>query len=270
MPSIQLGEVSIYYETFGQGPPLLLLHAGWGTPVNGFEGQVAALGDRFKLIIPHRHGYGRSSRVQVLGPDYHREAVPHMLAVLDHAGVESAFLWGHSDGAVVGAWMAILAPERVRSLVFEGGHRRARKEEKQSQLMMLRVRERPETLPDEIKEALAAGHGADYWKRLLWLWTDAWHILYSREGDLYDGRLGEIRCPTLVVHGGRDPHTPISEVAELAAQVQDGRTLFFPEGGHSLHDDPTWMETVHAAVLDLFSSAEAKASRTTPSEATGA
>jgi pimeloyl-ACP methyl ester carboxylesterase len=73
-----------------------------------------------------------------------------------------------------------------------------------------------------------------------------------------------------VVHGGRDPHTPISEVAELAAQVQDGRTLFFPEGGHSLHDDPTWMEAVHAAVLDLFSSAEAKASRTTPSEATGA
>ena len=120
---------------------------------------------------------------------------------------------------------------------------------------MLRVRERPETLPDEIKEALAAGHGADYWKRILWLWTDAWQLLYLREGDLYDGRLGEIRCPTLVIHGGRDPHTAISEVADLAAQVQEARTLFFPEGGHSLHDDPTWMEAVHAAVLDLFDKA---------------
>lgn len=262
MPSVQLPDANIYYETFGAGRPLLLLHAGWGTPVNGFERQVATLGDRFRLIIPHRHGYGRSSRVQVLRPDYHREAIPHMLAVLDHAGVESAFLWGHSDGAVVGAWMAIVAPERVRGLVFEGGHRLARKERKGSRALMLRVRERPETLPDEIKEALAAGHGADYWKRLLWLWTEAWQVLYLREGDLYDGRLGEIRCPTLVVHGGRDPHTPISEVAELAAQIQGAETLFFPEGGHSLHDDPTRLDAVHAAVLDLFDRGEAHTPRT--------
>ncbi len=72
MPSVQLGDVDIYYDTMGEGPPLLLLHAGWGTPINGFESQVAGLGDRFKLIIPHRHGYGRSSRVQVLEPDYRR------------------------------------------------------------------------------------------------------------------------------------------------------------------------------------------------------
>ncbi len=135
-----------------------------------------------------------------------------MLAVLDQVGAGSAFRWGHSDGAVVGAWMAILAPERVRCLVFEGGHRLARKEKKESQLLMLRVRERPETLPDEIKEALAAGHGADCWKRLLWLWTDAWRVLYLREGDL---------------------------------------------------DDPTWMETVHAAVLDLFGRGETQAPQMT-------
>ena len=252
MPLIQIQDASVYYEQYGNGPSLLLLHAGWGTPVNGFEQQVARLSDRFQLVIPHRRGYGRSSRVQRLRPDYHQEAADDMLAVLDDAGIEAAHLWGHSDGAVVGAWMAIRAAERVRSLVFEGGHLLARKEGRASRAFMLRVRERPGSLPLEMQEALAAGHGADYWKRLLWLWTDAWQELYDRNGDLYDGRLGEIRCPVLMMHGGQDPHTPLSEMEELAAQIPGARTLFVAEAGHSLHDDPALSDTVHAAVIDLF------------------
>ncbi len=102
-----------------------------------------------------------------------------MLAVLDDAGIEVAHLWGHSDGAVIGAWMAILAPERVRSLVFEGGHLLARKEGEASKTFMRRVRERPETLPAGIQDALATAHGVDYWQRLLWLWTEAWHKSHS-------------------------------------------------------------------------------------------
>jgi len=256
MPTIQVQDATIYYETFGKGPPLLLLHAGWGTPMNGFELQIAALSNRFQLIIPHRRGYGRSSRIQTLNPDYHQEAVPDMLAALDHANAPAAHLWGHSDGAVVGAWMAIAAPDRVRSLVFEGGHLLARKEGERGRAFMLRVRERPETLPAEMQTALAAGHGAGYWKRLLWLWTEAWRILYQRGGDLYAGRLGEIRCPTLVIHGGRDPHTTIGEIEKLAAQIPNAKTLFIPQGGHGLHDDPALAGAVHAAVIDLFSGIE--------------
>lgn len=255
MPSIPVkDDGAIYYQSYGTGLPLLLLHAGWGTPVNGFEQQIAALSDRFQLIVPHRRGYGRSSRVEILEWDYHRQAVLDMLAVLDHAGVESAHLWGHSDGAVVGAWMAIQAPARVRSLVFEGGHLQARKERTMGKAYMLRVRERPETLPADLQEALAAGHGADYWKQLLWLWTEAWRHLFARGGDLYDGRLDEIGCPTLVIHGGRDPHTRISEIERLAAQIPGSETLFIPQAGHSLHDDPTLLNSVHKAVMDLFAS----------------
>jgi pimeloyl-ACP methyl ester carboxylesterase len=252
MPIVQVKDADIFYKSYGGGAPLLLLHAGWGTPINGFEEQIAALSDRFRVIIPHRRGYGRSSRVHVLSPNYHREAVPDMLAVLDHAGVEAAHLWGHSDGAVVGAWMAILNPAQVRSLIFEGGHLWARKGDYTSHAFMQRVRERPETLPAEMQAALAAGHGADYWKRLLWLWTDAWRVLYDRAGDLYNGRLGEIRCPTLVMHGGKDPHTPLSEVENLAAQITNARTLFIQQGGHSLHDDPSMLDAVHAAVIELI------------------
>jgi pimeloyl-ACP methyl ester carboxylesterase len=230
----------------------MLLHAGWGLPINGFERQVEVLGDRYRILIPERRGYGRSARVAGLKVDFHQQAAADMLAVLDHAQASTAYLWGHSDGAVVGAWMAILAPRRVRALVFEGGHLRARKDSERGQAYMARVRNRPETLPDEIQFALAAGHGADYWKRLLWMWTEAWRLLYEQDGDVYCGRLREIRCPVLVLHGAGDPHSPLTEMEQLAAQIPDAKTLFFPEGGHSLHDDPGLVDAVHAVVLKLF------------------
>jgi esterase len=257
MPQVEVQDTSIHYESYGPngGPPLLLLHAGWGLPINGFEHQVAVLGDRYRILIPHRRGYGRSSRVAALKADFHQEAAADMLAVLDHAQAPDAYLWGHSDGAVVGAWMAILAPRRARALVFEGGHLRARKDSERGQAYMERVRSRPETLPDEIQFALAAAHGADYWKRLLWMWTEAWRLLYEQDGDVYAGRLPEIRCPVLALHGAHDPHTPLGEIEQLAAQIPRARTLFFPEGGHSVHDDPALLDRVHAAVLKLFARA---------------
>ena len=252
MPTVTLPDTTIYYDAHGQGEPLLLLHGGWGRPVNNFELQMEGLNDRFRMLMPDRRGYGRSGRIDALPIDFHRQAAADMLAVLDHANVNDAWVWGHSDGAVVSAWMAILAPQRVRALVFEGGHLFARKEASRGRALMERVRERPGSLPPEMQAALAAWHGADYWKRLLWMWGEAWRLLYERGGDLYDGRLGEIQCPVLVVHGGQDPHTTLDEVTELATRIPHGSTLFIPEAGHCLHDDPAVVDKVHAAVLRHF------------------
>ena len=50
-----------------------------------------------------------------------------MGALLDLLQVNQTCVWGHSDGAVIGAIMAITQPTRVRGLVFEGGHLYTRK-----------------------------------------------------------------------------------------------------------------------------------------------
>ena len=152
--------------------------------------------------------------------------------------------------------MAILAPDRVRSLVFEGGHQLAHTHESKGLAVMKRVREKPTILPAEMQAALAAGHGDDYWQQLLWMWTEAWRLLYEQGGDVYKGRLGEISCPVLVMHGARDPHTTLDEMEDLAAQIPNAETLFFSNGGHSVHDDPALLDAIHAAVLRLFAQAQ--------------
>ena len=85
MPYAELNKVTLYYEEYGQGTPLLLLHAGWGLAVNDFAHQQGTLADEFRMIVPDRRGYGRSTRVEMLGADFHWQAADDMWALLDFA-----------------------------------------------------------------------------------------------------------------------------------------------------------------------------------------
>ena len=49
----------IYYEEYGKGAPLLLLHGGFGD-ISDFKNNILELSKKFKLIIPDAPGLGRS------------------------------------------------------------------------------------------------------------------------------------------------------------------------------------------------------------------
>jgi pimeloyl-ACP methyl ester carboxylesterase len=117
--------VEIYYRDEGDGPPLVLLHGGWGHSLNPFNRQITKLGNSFQLICPDRCGYGRSIHLKEfndLPTDFHYRAAAETLSLMDSLGIERAFLWGHSDGAVIAAILGFTAPERVRGLVLEAFH----------------------------------------------------------------------------------------------------------------------------------------------------
>ena len=234
MPYAELNEVTLYYEENGQGAPLLLLHAGWGLAVNDFAHQHSALADEFCMIVPDRRGYGRSTRVETLGADFHWQAADDMWALLDTLQVNQTCIWGHSDGAVIGAIMAITQPARVRGLVFEGGHLYTRKPNTQSAFEQL-YRD-PTLLPEPAQRKVVRYHGQETWQPVIRNWAGAWLELAKREGDLYRGRLGEITCSTLVILGGQDEHTPVSEMEELTRRIPNARLSVYPEVGHGVHD----------------------------------
>jgi len=234
MPYVGLSNATLYYQERGQGVPLLLLHAGWGLAINGFAYQESTLADEFHMIVPDRRGYGRSTRVEWLGADFHWQAAEDMFALLDALKVHETFVWGHSDGAVIGAIMAITQPARVRGLIFEGGHLYNRKP------LSLPVFEQlyrdPALLPEPAQQKLAAYHGTDDWPQVIRNWAGAWLELAEREGDLYRGRLGELVCPTLVMLGGQDEHTPVGEMEELTRRIPHARRSVYPKAGHCVHD----------------------------------
>lgn len=250
MPDIKINSVSIHYETYGHGRPLLLLHAGWGLAVNGFAYQQQELANEFQMIVPDRRGYGRSTRVDQLGADFHWQAASDMLALLDALKTDRVFVWGHSDGAVIGAIMSIQQPDRVRGLIFEGGHLFNRKPHA-SQSSMLALRDDPMSLPEAARIKLAEYHG-DGWPQIIRNWAGAWIELDQRDGDLYRGRLGEIKCPTLVIHGGQDEHSMISEIEELARLIPNARLSLYQAAGHSVHDGRSSREACTREARDFL------------------
>ncbi len=253
MPQVTVNDITLHYTTCGHGDPLLLIHGGWGLGVNGFHFQEKTLARDFRLIIPDRRGYGRSTPVDGFHADFHWQHADDMLHLLDALQIDRVQVWGHSDGAIIGAIMAILAPDRVRVLAFEGGHLYNRKTE--SQVQMRQVYDDPNLLPEVARVKLAQYHGEDYWPQAIRNWAGAWIELYEREGDLYRNRLAEIHSPVLIIHGAHDEHTPVSEMEELARRIPNARLAIYPDGGHSLHDQRETREACTQTVREFLRAA---------------
>lgn len=249
MPTVQLersphapavSPVTIHYREFGKGKPLTFLHGGWGYGVYPFDAQVAAFERNHRILIPDRSGYGQSSRVDgEMALDFHKSAAQEMILFLDALGIQRAILWGHSDGAVIAAMMGTLAPERCACVILEAFHYFRRKPA--SREFFERFAANPEDLGDETKRLLAADHGEDRWPTVLRRNCGAWFRIADAvkrpDEDLYDGRLGELRVPTLFLHGRLDPRTEPGEMERARNELRRAQMKFVENGKHSPHSE---------------------------------
>jgi pimeloyl-ACP methyl ester carboxylesterase len=225
--------VEVHVRDAGEGPPLVLLHGGWGYEAYPFD--VASLAAHRRVVAPDRVGYGRSGRLGDLPRGFHRLMAQETLLVLDVLGIERAAFWGHSDGAVIAAWIGFLAPGRVRALVLEALHFLAAKV---SSVDFFRTAvEAPERFGPAVVEALRRDHG-ERWREVVGAGGRAW-LAIIEEGkrgrrDLYEGRFGEVRAPALLLHGRRDPRTEPGEI-EAALAALPGARLELVDAGHCPH-----------------------------------
>jgi aminoacrylate hydrolase len=118
MPKAAVGGIELYYETYGDGPPLLLV-PGLGGVGSYWRPQIDALSEQFKVIVHDHRGTGRSTRSEIAySVD---QMTSDLLILMDALGIERAHLVGHSTGAAIGQTMAIERPDRVDRLVLYAG-----------------------------------------------------------------------------------------------------------------------------------------------------
>jgi len=217
----------------GDRPPLVLLHGGWG--YEAYPWDVERLAGSRRVLAPDRTGYGRSERVAELPAGFHRAMAEETLLVLDALGVERFALWGHSDGAVIAAWTTLLAPGRVEALVLEALHFLAAKPG--SLAFFEDGVAAPERFGEELVRALERDHGPS-WRAVVAAGARAWlriiHAGLSGGGDLFGGRLGEVRAPVLLLHGARDPRTEPGELDAARLALPSAR-LELLDSGHAPH-----------------------------------
>jgi pimeloyl-ACP methyl ester carboxylesterase len=112
---VDVNGVHMYYETYGDGTPLVLLHGGMLSIDLNFDGLIPTLARKHRVIGVEMQGHGRTA-------DTDREITPAALAsdmvgLLDHLGLDRTHVLGHSMGGAVTMELAISHPDRVRSVV---------------------------------------------------------------------------------------------------------------------------------------------------------
>lgn len=99
-------------DSGGDGPPLVLVHAGWADR-SSWAGVASRLAGRYRIISYDARGYGASPP-----PQQPYTQLGDLVAVLDHVGAPRAAVAGHSGGGGTAIGLALASPERVAALVL--------------------------------------------------------------------------------------------------------------------------------------------------------
>lgn len=232
-------DIQLFYREAGRGVPLIFLHGGWGYEIYPFDKQMEAFSNDFRVLIPDRSGYGRSARIETMPADFHNLAAEEMLRFLDAMNIERAFLWGHSDGAVIATKMALASPERFFGIILEAFH--YYKFKPASQGFFETMMRDPAQLGERVTNILANAHGENYWRKLIEINGTAWLKIADEskheKDDLYDGRISQLKANTIFIHGKQDPRTEPDELAAVQQQLPHVPIRLVEEGKHSPHSE---------------------------------
>lgn len=117
---VEVNNVKLYYEVYGEGEPLLLLH-GNGQSIEAYINQVDEFSKNRQVILLDSRGRGNSTFDENTELTYTIQATDTKL-FLDELGLDSVDIVGWSDGGIIGLIMAIKYPEKVKRLVTMGAN----------------------------------------------------------------------------------------------------------------------------------------------------
>lgn len=115
MTFIEANGVRLFYESTGEGEPLVLAHGSWGDHHN-WDLVVPELARRFRVIAYDRRGHSDSERPETQGS--FAEDADDLAALIEGLGIAPACVVGNSGGSIVALKCAIRHPEVIRALVL--------------------------------------------------------------------------------------------------------------------------------------------------------
>jgi aminoacrylate hydrolase len=243
MPHVTLRDgATLYYETHGSGPPLMLV-SGLGGVATFWQQHVAAFARQFTVILHDHRGTGRSALSRI---DYSvAQMADDAVQLMDGLGHAQVHYIGHSTGGAMGQVIATDHPSRLSKLVLCGTW--AKTDAFFRRQFEVRALVLEHLGPQAYSKASALGLHMPSWVRdhdaelaaneaVAHETIPVPEILLSRIAAIvaHDrrDRLHEIRCPTLAIGARDDQVTPAYFTEEIGRLIPDCRTVVLPFGGH--------------------------------------
>jgi pimeloyl-ACP methyl ester carboxylesterase len=236
MPKIDRDGVQIYYEIHGDGPPLILTH-GYSSTSGMWQGQVAALSQRHKLILWDMRGHGQSD--YPTDPKAYSEAltVGDIAALLDVAGASKAIVGGLSLGGYMSLAFYRSRPERASALLIIDTGPGFKKDDAREvwNKRALDTADRFERDGLEVLKSASRERSTVSHRDARGLALAARGMLTQRDASVME-TLPTIKVPSLVVVGAED--TPFLAASDyMAAKIPGARKVVIPAAGHAVNID---------------------------------
>jgi len=112
----EVNGIKMYYEIYGKGRPLVLIHGGGSTIQSSFGRIIPLLAQHYKVIAPVLQNHGRSGFRDI--PETFEQDAKDVVSLLKNLGIDKASFLGFSNGGTTALLIGISHPEKVNKLVL--------------------------------------------------------------------------------------------------------------------------------------------------------
>ncbi|OOV20490.1 hypothetical protein BXU10_13120 [Flavobacterium sp. LM4] len=222
-------DAKIYYEVYGKGKPLVVLHGGIAGSTYEMAQLIENFSKNYQVIAVSTRGHGKSE----LGskPHTYEQKAKDVVAVLNKVTKEKAVIFGFSDGGYTGYYLASLFPEKVEKMIIIGA---------------------AETHPGDYKINLKVSDMMKldkvYWEQQLKLMPEPNRLqeMFDKVSNatsemlISDDFFATIKCPVLVMAGNHDQFLTTQRVVNASKMIPNAELAIIPN-------------TTHASFLENFS-----------------
>ena len=247
----QIGRLSMYYQVYGSGQPMLLLHGGSVTIEESFAKQLAYFSAHRLLIAPEQQGHGRTRDIDA--PFDYVVMADDTAQLLQQLRLKNVDVLGWSDGGILGLLLAARHPELVRRLVVTGASTLPLAEAFVPSVVAEVEANGPDTDSESI--AIYSRRFADPVSRYPIFAAkikDLW-LHHPTATELGPGVLARIKVPALVMDGDRES-ARLEHTISLYRSLPKAELMIVPGTGHdTLGEHPEWLNPIILAFLNRHS-----------------
>jgi len=204
--------------------PLILSNA-LGTTSRLWDPQLGAFATEHRVVVYEAQP---RSTVEALARD--------VLAMMDDLGFERFSFCGLSLGGMVGMWLGLYAPDRVEKLVLAATSARFGSPDEWHDRARLVRREGMDAVARDALDKWFTPRFADrepFLRMQLGVPPEDYGLgLEAIAGFDFRERLGDIRAPTLVIVGAKDPATTPADARYIAERVPSARLVVLEDAAH--------------------------------------
>lgn len=219
----EVNGLKIYYEVYGQGKPLVLIHGGGSTIQTSFEKVIPLFAKNRKVIAVELQAHGRTSdRNQDLSFEQDADDVA---ALLKNLHIGKADFFGFSNGGTTVLQIAIRHPEIVDKIILGSAlsKRNGVPDWFWGFMEQATLENMPEQLKTAYKETASNPEGLQVMHD-----RDAKRMVHFK--DIPDEKIKAIQAPALIIIGDKDIILP-EHALEMHRQIANSQLAIIP-GGH--------------------------------------